>query len=243
MFSKVMLFVIGAFVVGVILTGFVFSQGAGFLTATPSSGAYHASTEVVCDNCITASNLASDSVTSSEILDGQILNQDISAGAAINSFKIDGVNGRYVGSSPNGISFGAGAVTNVPLSSNWGVGTWVGKRVEALCEPGINPELELKAGTTLVQTSNYETTFNYHSFFGWSPGSTVGVVAGLPGDGWSKVYDWTRFTTSSGAVVQRRTLYMRPDDGNVNQLEVGQVTSGGASFINDWRCIIHYGSN
>ncbi|MGV8142651.1 MAG: hypothetical protein ACP5NS_03375 [Candidatus Pacearchaeota archaeon] len=238
MFSKVMLLVTCSFVIGIAVAGFVF----GFLTTNPSSGVYHQSNEIVCDNCITSSNLASDSVNSIEITDGQILDSDISSGANIDPFKVKNINGVYVGSGSNGISFGAATVAAVPLSSNWGVGSWIGKRLEVICEPGINPEHEVKAGATLVQSSNYETTYNYHSFFGWSVGSGVGIIAGLPGDGWSKVYEWKRFTTSSGAVVQSRALYMRPDDNNPNQLEVGQTSSGvGAS--NDWRCVIHYGSN
>jgi hypothetical protein len=80
MFSKVLLFVISAFILGIIITSFVFSQGA-FLTSTPSSIAYHTSNEIVCDNCITSSNLASNSVTSVEIADNEILDSDISVGA------------------------------------------------------------------------------------------------------------------------------------------------------------------
>lgn len=77
MFSKVMLFVISAFVIGVVVAGFVFSQTGVSFSNTPPSGAWHSADQIWCSGCVSSSSLADNSVTTSKIASGEVTSADI----------------------------------------------------------------------------------------------------------------------------------------------------------------------
>lgn len=244
MFSKVMLLVISAFVIGVVATGFVFSQGVGFSTSPPSSGVYHDSTEVVCDNCISSSNLASNSVNSIEITDGQILNQDISDGAAIRRNKLYAYKGHFI----QGIAFGANQMTILPGSSSWGVTNWNSKRLDILCDTGPANDADLfeYAGVTdHFSATTYEKIYNHYIAYLFTSPTGAGTVANIgdPAYGWVKIYDAYRRTAGTSITTTgTRALYARPNPSNAAELQVGQIVTGaGLGYTPSyWTCLVDY---
>lgn len=230
MFSKVMLLVIGAFVIGLVVAGFVFSQTANspFALTPSTSGVSHTASEIVCDNCIDSQN----------IKDGGILNQDISNGAAINPLKVSGVNGFY---SKITNSFGANSIV-LPLSGDWGISNWAGRKIETTCALGGNDDITHQAGVVGFSNGglNYNRIFNQYSVIVLANVGIVGI--GLPGNlggGWVLIYQEDTLAISNNAVQGGRKLYIRARMGDPSQLEIVQIVSGtGFNIDASGRCFV-----
>lgn len=240
MFSKVMLLVFGAFVVGVVVTTFVFSQGPGlpFPITPPASGAYHTADQIVCNGCVTSSSLAPDSVTSGKILDGEIIDQDVSFGAAINPQKINGINGFY--SIVTNTLFSA--PLDLPFSESWGISSWVGKRLETICDPGISSDITALDGTIDFTGLGqyYARVFNHYTTVIWTPGSGSNLGGSL-GNGWSQIYQADTKTVAAGSTQGSRNLYIRVNPADSSKLQIGQTTTGtGYGLISSWRCLVKF---
>lgn len=247
MFSKAMLLVISAFVIGIVVAGFVFSQTANspFALTPSTSGISHTASEIVCDNCIDSSNIKDDG----------IINQDISNGAGIYHRKISQfigarVFGSFIGG--NAVSstisygssgFGGGAVFSSVFIMGEGT-SWSSHTINTICEQSasavMDATLSVKSGVTLVQSTAYDTTFNNYVNVLLLTNQNVGIVNGLPGSGWSKVYEWKKITTSSGAVVSSRELYVRTQPSVPTQLEFGQIAVNPTTLWTTWTCQFQY---
>ncbi len=106
MFSKVMLLIIGAFVIGIIVAGFVFSQtGVSFSNTQPSSGAWHSADQIWCPGCVSSSSLADNSVTASKLATGAVTSADI----LDNTIGVADVNSNEICTQANGCTSGSNA--------------------------------------------------------------------------------------------------------------------------------------
>jgi len=106
---------------------FAYSQ---FATNTPSSGAWHDASNVVCNNCINSGNIANNAVTGAEIADGTITDPDVLV-TSVFTRKINGANGWH---------FSTGNMLNVnqwyPLSltGDMHMTQWAGSYVDIVCD-------------------------------------------------------------------------------------------------------------
>ncbi len=134
---------------------FAYSQtGNPFATTTPSSGAYHNPSEIVCNDCITSANLGSGSVAGSEILDGAIADVDVSNGAGIHTRKINGANGWHfsTGEMPNVDEWYVATGTDGTMLSDFS-----NSLIEITCDPIYSNQL---LGNILPK-SGYQPQGNY----------------------------------------------------------------------------------
>jgi hypothetical protein len=186
LFAGIMIFAFGV--------QFAYSQYNNQFPSTPPSGAYHTSSQVVCDNCIASGNIADNAVTTAEILDGTISDPDVSGGAGIFVRKINGANGWHflTGTLPNNIN------TYTPLSTigNMGMINWVGSFVEILCDNaagGVSGVITSSGGLALGGIYRYN-----HNIYKINAGQSLLVYSATDG-------------TSN-----RQNLYMRPASGGSN---------------------------
>ncbi len=249
--SQKVLFAVIFLVLGTVLSAFVFSQGAGSGSTVglamsftqPSGGAWHPSEEVYCNGCIHSPNLAGDVVTSIKILDGEILDQDISFGAAIKKDKLQFYGGHFV----QGVVFGGSNTAIIPGSGSWGVSSWTGKRLNIICDigPSNDGDVFVYAGVTdHFSTTAYEKIYNHYitTLFPSTSGVGTAVNIGDPAYGWTKIYDASRRTVAvTPTVTATRFLYARPNPSTPSEIQLGQIVTGTTlPFTSPWVCLVDY---
>ncbi len=241
-FSRKVLFAVSFLVIGIIIASFVFSQPGGTLSnGQPTTNAWHTADQIWCSGCVTTSSLAGDAVTSTKILDEEIIDQDVSFGAAINPQKIKGVNGFY-----GSVSGLASAPLDLPLSETWGISTWAGRRLETVCDTGVSLDTMVFNGMISFTGAGqyYNRIFNHYVVV--IPQVGLGVnLGGSLGNGWTKVYQADTYaisTNSNPDVLQgSRSLYMRVSTTDASKIQVGQTNTGtGYSSMSSWKCLVKF---
>ena len=228
MFSKVMLLVIGALVIGVAVAGFVFSQGVGFPTAPPVSGVYHTADQVVCSGC----------VTSTGIQDGSIGSAD--------------VNANQICTSAGGIGCPAGSVVpagtylfeNVPIplpsagyvdipNSNKGF-SWSNLWLETIGMPQSFTPTQQIVGLSPSQVTGSSTAYRVIGRLDVDDLTNVGLIAGRVLDhhvfkltSSSEIYLYSRLMPT----ISSTQIMIQPNPGNPNVLQIGTTNIVGSSGV------------
>ncbi|MSS74584.1 hypothetical protein EXS72_03015 [Candidatus Pacearchaeota archaeon] len=124
---------------------FAYSQSTSyFATTTPTTGVSHTPSEIVCNGCVSGTNIA----------DGSILDGDVSGGAGIHTRKINGANGWHfsTGEMPNVDEWYIATATDGTMLTDF-----TGSLVEITCDP-LYPNFFL--GNILTK-SGYQPQGNY----------------------------------------------------------------------------------
>ncbi|MGV8142418.1 MAG: hypothetical protein ACP5NS_02165 [Candidatus Pacearchaeota archaeon] len=197
MFSSLVIFALGI--------QFAYSQ---FATSTPSTGVSHDSSDIVCNDCINSANIGVGAVGSGEVLDGAIINADVSSSALIHTSKLDGDNGWYV---PTGVLANVNQWYPAPVTSSLGISSWSGKTFEMIC--GSAAEISVGTGTFVIgSTSIYR---NNHKISTFTAGTQTEVYRASDSAPWP-----------SGS--QRQTLEVRFNPASPAQLEFRRTWTPGS---------------
>lgn len=201
LFSAVITFALGV--------QFAYSQSGGFPT-TPSSGVYHTSSEVVCNDCITSANIQAGGVGTDEIANNNIMNDDISSGAGIHTTKINGDNGWHAMQTISNTIVNDDEWYVLPVQgSGMPNGGWANTRLEIICDDAAYPGINSAGGMGLNALIRYN-----HKVIFLNPGSS------------SLVYSVNGASSNNYQYIE-----LRPSSTNSN-LEIKRQYSPGSNWQN-----------